>query len=73
MAEPDNARMARNLTTIGWSSGELARRTGLRERTVRRMLSGSAEIPPNLASWLDYMAAYMLAAQQQPEGWNRDG
>ncbi len=49
------------LATIGWSNCELARRTGIQEKQIRRMLKGDAAVPERIAGWLEDLAGYHAA------------
>ncbi len=45
--------------------GEVSRRLGIRERSMRRMLGGGQEIPDPIAGWLEAMVAYMPLLRHQ--------
>ena len=45
------------LAVIGWSGHELARRTGHSQTTVRRWTNGEAPMPPDVAAWVETLAA----------------
>ena len=53
----DTREFATSLKTLGWSNRALARVLGVHETRVRRWASGAVEIPPDIASWLERLAA----------------
>ena len=63
--------MSATLKAIGWTGGELARRLGVREDTVRGWLIGRREIPPNLERWLHQVRESRATAPILPAGWQR--
>jgi hypothetical protein len=59
------------LRRIGWSANELGRRLNVNEHRLRRMLTGRAEIPPNLAEWLRCYAQAIGRLPPLPKDWTR--
>lgn len=49
------------LTVIGWPERELARRTGRLQTTVRRWTGGRSPVPPDVAAWVETLAAFHRA------------
>lgn len=49
------------LAVIGWPERELARRTGRLQTTVRRWTSGRSPVPPDVAAWVEMLAAFHRA------------
>ena len=45
------------LAVIGWSGHEMARRTGRPQTTVRRWATGEVPVPPDVAAWVETLAA----------------
>lgn len=54
---------------VGWSSQELARRTGHHDGSIRQMKRGKRTAPPGLAYWLEPIVAVNLALPPLPSGW----
>ncbi len=54
---PDQFREC--LALLHWSQRGLAGIVGRDERQVRRWASGDAPIPPDVAAWLQHVAAFM--------------
>lgn len=57
------------LESIGWTQRGLAERLGIHETRTRRWATGQYKIPPNVAEWLQRLAAAHEAAPW-PEGWD---
>lgn len=49
------------LAVIGWPERELARRTGRLQTTVRRWTGGRSPVPPDVAAWVEALAAFHRA------------
>ena len=62
-------RMSELMRQIGWTSGEVSRRLGVRETSSRQMLQGKRNIPNNLGDWLEDIAARIQAAPALPNDW----
>nr|WP_294544750.1 helix-turn-helix domain-containing protein [uncultured Rhodopila sp.] len=54
-------RLERCLIILGWSAAELARRTNEHKTTVQRWRSGSGQIDPDVAKWLEILVGFHLA------------
>ena len=52
--------LAQNLATIGWSPEEFARRIGCNERVAELMISGDADVPPEVADWVQAFAIFFV-------------
>ncbi len=52
--------LAQNLTTIGWSTEEFARRIGCNERVAELMVSGDANVPSEVADWVQALAIFFV-------------
>ena len=59
-------RLSEVLSELGWQTGELAKRLWISERTVRRWLSGQAEVPDRIAYWLEAVVRVMQSAPPPP-------
>ena len=55
---------------IGWTTGELARRLGVTDGTVRNWVTGRRSPSPSVLLWLADIAAVMDRAQPLPDGWD---
>ncbi len=64
-------RLRECLTLMGWSQRGLAEMLGLHETRVRRWARGLMDVPPEVAAWLETLAA-VHAAHPMPAGWNRE-
>lgn len=65
---PDRLRLALGL--LRWSQRGLAEALECDDRLVRRWASGHASVPPEVAAWLEALAA-AHAAHPVPQGWRR--
>ena len=63
-------RLRECLDALGWSQRGLADILGLHETRVRRMARGLLPVPPEVAEWLETLAAVHLA-HPLPQGWQR--
>ncbi|MGD0107284.1 MAG: helix-turn-helix transcriptional regulator [Rhodopila sp.] len=63
---PDSFRAC--LQSIGWTQRGLADRLGIHETRVRRWAGGQYQIPPDIAAWLERLAA-VHARHPVPDGW----
>nr|WP_294564191.1 helix-turn-helix domain-containing protein [uncultured Rhodopila sp.] len=54
-------RLERCLIILGWSASELARRSNEHKTTVQRWRSGSGQIDPDVAEWLETLVDFHLA------------
>jgi hypothetical protein len=52
--------LAQNLATIGWSTEEFARSIGCNERVAELMVSGAADVPPEVADWVQALAIFFV-------------
>ena len=52
--------LAQNLATIGWSTEEFARRIGCSERIAELMVNGDADVPPEIADWVQALAIFFV-------------
>ena len=52
--------LAQNLATIGWSTEEFARRIGCNERIAELMVTGDADVPPEVADWVQALAIFFV-------------
>ena len=51
---------AQNLATVGWSTEEFARRIGCNERIAELMVTGDADVPPEVADWVQALAIFFV-------------
>jgi hypothetical protein len=51
---------AQNLATIGWSIEEFARHIGCNERLAELMVTGDADVPPEVADWVQALAIFFV-------------
>lgn len=65
---PDRLREC--LALLRWSQRGFAEALSCDDRLVRRWASGDATIPPDVAAWLEALAA-AHAAHPAPSGWRR--
>lgn len=61
------------LAVIGWPERELARRTGRLQTAVRRWTSGRSPVPPDMATWVEMLAAFHRAHPVPRAGQERTG
>lgn len=61
------------LAVIGWPERELARRTGRLQTTVRRWTGGRSPVPPDVAAWVETLAAFHRANPAPRAGQERAG
>ena len=64
-------RLRECLEAMGWSQRGLAEMLGLHETRVRRWARGLGDVPPEVAAWLETLAA-VHAAHPMPTGWNKE-
>jgi hypothetical protein len=50
--------LGQNLITIGWSIDEFARRIGCNERVAELMVSGDADVSPEIVDWVQELAIF---------------
>jgi transcriptional regulator with XRE-family HTH domain len=62
--------LATLLAHIGWTTGELARRLGVTDGTVRNWVTGRRSPSPSVLLWLADIADAMDRAQPLPDGWD---
>ena len=62
-----STRLRECLDALGWSQRGLADMLGLHETRVRRWARGLVEVPPEVAQWLETLAA-THAAHPLPAG-----
>lgn len=65
---PDRLREV--LALLRWSQRGLADALGCDDRLVRRWASGDGSVPPDVATWLEALAA-AHERHPPPEGWRR--
>ena len=58
------------IDALQWSQRGVAAYLGLADTRARRWASGELEIPPNVAAWLERLAA-VHEAHPMPEEWKR--
>lgn len=63
-------RLGECLATLHWSQRALADILAYSEGTVRGWARGSRPVPPDVAAWLEALAA-VHAANPRPDGWAR--
>ena len=61
-------RLRDAIASLGWTQRGLARMLDFDERMVRRWAAGSGAIPPEVATWLDRLAA-AAEANPAPTAW----
>ncbi len=66
-----STRLRECLNLMGWSQRGLADLLGLHETRVRRWARGLIDVPPEVASWLETLAA-VHEAHPVPAGWKRE-
>ena len=66
-----STRLRECLDALGWSQRGLADMLGLHETRVRRWARGLVEVPPEVAQWLETLAA-THAAHPLPAGWQHE-
>jgi len=63
------------LEVLGWSARRFSREAGADDRTVRRWLDGTADMPAALVEWLDGLAtrreAMPPAVRRWLDSWDR--
>ena len=65
---PDRFREC--LAALRWSQRSLAELLGVHQTTARRWATGEGIVPPNVARWLEDLAA-AHQAHPLPAGWQR--
>ncbi len=63
-------RLRECLTALGWSQRGLADMLEVHETRVRRWARGLLDVPPEVAAWLETLAAVHVA-HPAPAGWDR--
>lgn len=65
-----STRLRECLDLMGWSQRGLGEMLGLHETRVRRWARGLLDVPPEVADWLETLAA-VHAAHPMPDGWSK--
>ena len=58
------------IDAVGWTTGMLARRLGVSERSVYRWRTGQKDADPRVVEWLEVWRVF-AESHELPEGWDK--